>query len=516
MQRLAGNAAVTRAIGDGRSADHGPSEARPMASTRQSAPGNHEAQKTPDTLAATIQRRVGFEFESSDWHPWRHVRGLQPPAESAAGSASGTTDGVMPVERKALLQAGVNFGLEADDSGGPTRSNLEFVTDPFDETEEGLDGFDAAASGMLGITHDLEKVRGRTGPGDVPGSPPYPVSADSLGTDFVRPAEHNLSGSHDIPGNDLLLSGGAPGFVVKMQSTSGVPLADVPAMMRRIGPDPDEAREEKTARTPDRETVHPSSVVATRNLKIIGAAPGAADGMIEELAETDPYTEALVGDTRDLVGLLAALVACTGQLSKPGVPGKWGFELVKNRLGLLHRNNFVQMFSAVPRIQQEAIRSAPDALVDTLVSAVNNLDEMRRTRIRPDSSLIPSNPAAPRPALASLTVKAWIHGITNGHDYLSQGGMAQWLSTKPEFSPEDVQATEGALESIGAQPAADQRDPGTQELFRFENRAIRPGLRKVPGSRPTATSLPMEEAVENARKILGIYTRLREGTLDEP
>jgi hypothetical protein len=509
LQRLAGNTTVTRTIIAMRLPDDDRPADDAATPTEQPSPTHPATRQSTGTLAASVQRKVGFEFESGAWSPWRHLRAQRPGARQVPGPASGATDRVQPVPRKAVLENGNHFTLEADDSGGPTRSNLEFVTAPVDETMDGLRDLEQAFTGMLEIAHHLEEVRGRPGPGTTTGSPPYRISADSLDIDFVRPAEHRLRGSSSISGRDLLLSGGEPGFVVKMQSTAGLPLADIPAMMERLGPVPDESRADKTARTPYRETVRSSRVTSTKNLRIIGAAPSVASTAIRGLGRHTRYAAALAGDTRDLAGFLAALVACAAQLSKPGQPGKWGFEVVKTRLGMLHRNNFAQMFAALPPDQRVAIRSDPDVLIDSLLSAADDLLPVDLDR---DDPMIPSHPDAPRPALASVTVAEWIKGITIGYDHLSQGGMARWLATKPAFTTADKESATEALESIGTQPAPDRRGPGAEKLFLFENRAIRPGIR-MSGGRPEAFSLPMVDAVTNALEIFRLYKRLRDGAL---
>jgi hypothetical protein len=102
LQRLAGNAAATQAI----------AAARP-----QGAPGRDAPPSAAPVV--TVQRKVGFEFESSPWSPWRLLVGRR-----AADASQDTGAAVEPAARKAVLEHGAGFTLEADDTPGPTESNL--------------------------------------------------------------------------------------------------------------------------------------------------------------------------------------------------------------------------------------------------------------------------------------------------------------------------------------------------------------------------------------------------------
>jgi hypothetical protein len=557
LQRLAGNSAVTRAMmaaarprhhaqageagaasaqrrpvhdvpaSPGRAAGadppqavHGESGLRRLAetaagttqsgpSTRRSAGDPRVGEPGPGATQPAVQRKVGFEFESK-WSPWRHLRttsaegsdrSVPEPPTAPDGALAG--DQVEPVARKVVLESGAGFTLEADDTPGPTRSNLEFVSAPFDETPAGLDEFEIAVDNMRTIALRIDRYSGLPGPDITRNGPPYPVPADSLPLDFVLPAEHGLGGSAQIPGKDVLLSGGDDGFPVKMQSTAGLPLADLPEMLVRLGrPVPRETNAQAESRRRDRATMHPVDRPPEIAHQIMGHAPHMADLLINSMRRHPGYSEGLSGDTRELSGFIAAVVMVTAFLQEP-VPRSAGAPLIKDRLPLMPRNNFRQMFEALPENHQALLATNPDALVGLLLQILKygfQRDFPATTPLIP-----PTNPdGAPERALATVTIGEWIRGVLTGEDYLAQRGMERWLSGKGHFSATTKSSAVEGLESIGTYPTGDRRADTGKELFKFENRAINP---IYAGEQPLG--LPLSQALENAIEIFRMFVEIR-------
>jgi hypothetical protein len=197
-------------------------------------------------------------------------------------------------------------------------------------------------------------------------------------------------------------------------------------------------------------------------------------------------------------GFVAALVMYVAVLQAAAPPDK----LIKNRLMLMPRNGFLQMFRSLPDDQQAAVRTSPDVLVDELLRATRTF---YTGELSDETAVIP-RPNRPTPAdraMTTLTVGEWIRGLADGRDYFSQPGMQQWLAGRTDFGADAKRAAVEAMESIGTY-SDDERRAGTGErLFKFENRWVR----------PNATGrLSMAAAAENALEIFKMYTEIRTRT----
>jgi hypothetical protein len=398
-----------------------------------------------------------------------------------------------------VLEPGTDFTLEADDSLGPTRSTLEFVTVPFDETPEGYGRLRAAAVDMLQI---VDRIDGREAPGPSTSGtrrPPYPISVESFATDFVHSDVHALRGSAEISGKDVLLSGGEYGFPVQMQSTAGLPLADLPAMLERLGHDvPGETPAQETSRRRDRATMHPPGEPPPAALLIMGQAPSIAREMVGAMRGHPDFTEALSEDTQALSGFLAGIVMVAAFLRQQHPPTQRPALLVKERLPLMPRNNFGQMYAALPEGQRTVLARHPGALTELLLPVLGS----GSSRVRRSTPLIPpGNPySAPERALATLTIDEWLRGVVNGHDWFSQAGMERRLAGDERFMPDAKRTAVEAMESIGTYPAGERRDDTGDELFAFENRYLN----------PIAEGLPtMKEALDTAFAIFEMFMKIR-------
>jgi hypothetical protein len=471
---------------------------------------------------AAIQRRVGFEFEDAHWRPWRRIRrdrgALGRSLRGVRGLVSGLDDDIAePAARKTVLHSGRNFRLEADDTPGPMMSNIEFVTDPFDETDAGVAALQATMAEIRAIVARLDPFAGRrVGPGEGY-TVPFSVSERDYKERYVRHGEHQLSGSAGIEAKDVLLSGGAAGGALKMQATAGIPLADLPEVLERLGRDvPHETPEETAAREPDRKLIQ-DLTQPNEPLKVQGMVPDLARQVVGELRNHADLATPLAGDAAALTGFLAAVMLSLKLLQRPGGAGR----PIKYRLTFLPRNSFAQMFEILPSQQRAALQAHPDALLDALLT-VSNANPLLRSGsdagLTSASPLIGPNPGAVRSmsaegtlerepisgvdaALATVTIRDWIAGITSGRDYLTPATMDKWLADQADVSKSDRENAVGALESFGTADRVDTRDDG-EHLPLFETRAIAP--------LGAGVNLTLTQATYYAERILRLYQRIRE------
>jgi hypothetical protein len=111
-------------------------------------------------------------------------------------------------------------------------------------------------------------------------------------------------------------------------------------------------------------------------------------------------------------------------------------------------------------------------------------------------------------ALATVTIRDWITGITAGRDYLTPAAMDQWLTRQAGVSRADREKAVGALESFGTADSLDTRDDG-ERLPLFEIRSIAP--------LGAAENLTLQQATYYAEQILRLYQEIRErNTAPEP
>lgn len=453
---------------------------------------------------AVVQRRVGFEFEDGKWEAWRQ----------------GYFSRLYPAERKAQLHTGTGYALEADDTPGPKSSNLEFVTDPFDETAAGLQALEVTLGQISALVHGrLDGLVGAPGPQDKAGDPPYTLDA----TRVRSQAQHQLTGPAYGGGRWLHLSGGKAGGSFKMQATAGAALADLPRLMETFGSQvPNETGAEKAERDPARATLAGSADAAAASAiqRVIGGSPTVAADALLRLQGDAAFTLAeratLAGaGAADLRGLLSAVVLTMKMMQLP-IDG-----VLKYRVPLMFRTDFSQLFGALAPAVQAALQAHPDALARCIVQASNAAPLLPRVQgVDPDSGLTVGSPlirpplrptwaptvALPHEAFGGITIGLWVAGFTAGTDYLTPGAADAWLSAQGWWwwSRRDKTAL---VESFGSVGALDRNAThGTRALAVFESRAIAP---KGGGG-----NLSVEEASKLAWNQLLFYKRiedLREG-----
>ncbi|QUF05155.1 hypothetical protein KCV87_03285 [Actinosynnema pretiosum subsp. pretiosum] len=472
--------------------------------------GNAAVSRLVESGEPVVQRKVGFEFEDSQWRPWRRVRRNEGILSNARNQLGGV-DQVHPAERKAVLHRGRGYELEADDTPGPNHSNIEFVTKPFEEDATGVAELQDTIADMTTVLTRLDGFVGRPGPGQ--GAPPFPLGkADKA--NYVRDPEHRLSGSGGLAARNLLLSGGVKDGAFKMQATSGVPLANLPAVMERLGKDvPGETARQSADRAPERRLVVQDPAAPNEPMEVQGSAPTLARRVVTALQQDAALGPRLTGDTTKLTGFLASVLLTLKLLRRPG--GRTA--PVKYRLTLLPRNSYAHMFADLPGEQANALREHAGLLVDAVV-AVSNARPMIRgdwdANLTAGSALIAPTPGplarqadgqvAHDPptrrneALARVGIGTWLVGVTNGTDLLTPAVLQRWLNGQVDADVREDAA--GAMESFGTAQELDGRADGTT-LALFEHRGIAPD--------GAGADLTLARAGANAVDILRFFARLR-------
>lgn len=450
VQRTAGNRAVTQALGRGSTAPGDGVARTNRPEVRPFVPG----QRT-----VSIQRKVGFEFEDGAWKPWKvdwdEARRRQP--------------AVTPVPRKKVLQAGNGFRLEADDTPAPASSNIEFVTDPFDETDAGAQSFVRTVLAMRDLHNRLVPLRGKTGPTSE--GPPYLWNPSMVVWDH-----HQLQGSADVPGRDLALSGGSERGQFKMQATMGLTLSEIPEVMHAFGrvPEGQESQLEATRRAPTRALSKESGFS-----RIFGAAPTLADQVLEALVRTVPalqhrlYTSP--ADRRAAQGYVALAMTYLKGLRFPSPDVG-----AKTRTFFLARNKFSDMYGMLPQPYQDLFaQHNGQTFADAMLRVSNGNPMWRKSRI--DDNLAPNTPlfqfhqskADANRVMAPFGVGTWLLDVAQGRDQITAQAMAAWLQANAQVSREEATTTSAdVLEGFG-EYALDRT--GSQALALLENRAILDG-----------------------------------------
>ena len=441
---------------------------------------------------AELQRKVGFEFEDATWHPWRVGRGAQ------------TT--VTPAPRKAKLHLGTGFRLEADDTPGPMMSNIEFVTEPFEESKAGLGQLLTALREMKEIMVRLAPEKGRKGPtGD---GPPWPYDPFA----YVTSSLHKLSGSSDVNKVNLLFSGGSTQGLFKMQATMGTTLSDLPLLMMTFGTLPADRESQELT---DKRSKARALVGAPPYAKILGQAPVLAAKVLlrirGEAGLTGTQSAALNDATKwkPLVGYLSVLMMYLKSLQVPQ-----GVEGAKARTMFLARNKFSDLYGMLdPVIQSVLAINSGQFLKRHLLDVSNEHPLLAKVQGQlPDTNLTLGSPlvnpvmvpAGPHGAgrsqpqqlrVSSFTIGHWLESAGVGQDHLTQTAMALWLANNTALpANERTEASDEVFESFGEYPLDTS---GAEALALFENRGILAGDR------------PFDEVAKVAANYLAFFVRFK-------
>jgi hypothetical protein len=453
LQRAAGNSSVGRLI------------------RQVGAPAGRKAPAEPETgLPRALQRKIGFEFEDRTWHPWKFERG-----------ASQGQSRVNPVPRKDVLHAGTDFRLEADDTPGPSMSNIEFVTDPFEESRAGVTSLITALQTMRAIMGRIGPYKGLPGPTGA--GPPYAYQGV---WNYVTKGTHGLSGSNQVSADSLGLSGGSDRGQIKMQATMGLTLRDIPRAMKTYGNvgQGEETQQETAQRQPAR-ALQSAALYGT----ILGRSPGLALEAMKRIvrdANLSSSRKQALANADNLLAGQGYLSVVMMYLKSLQIPDN--NEGAKSRIMFLARNRFSAMYAMLaPEVRALFAANQGNLLARHVLDVSNENPLLARVQGQlPDTGLTLNQPLinhmrvpqmGPMPrtdlpqqlVLSPFTTGAWLREVATGSDSLSQAAMALTLVGLGVNQGTATSASNEVLESFGEY---NTDTSGNEELALFENRGI--------------------------------------------
>jgi len=413
-------------------------------------------------VAATLQRAVGFEFEDSSWRPWRR----------------GWFGRLYPVERQRVMHRGTGFELQADDSPGPTRSNIEFVTKPFEETKTGLRELRQTMREVRTLlTNQFDPNVGQPGPANAGGNPPFRFDATRL----LAATALGLTGSRDLPANQTYFSRGQAGGRFKLQATAGIALDKLGPVLEYLGTNPrGETAAQTLERTPARTALYRSPVPQSY-LRVLGNARALAGDVLQAMSNDVPNFTAgerahFATGPQALSGFIASVMATMKLLQMP-IAG-----VIKYRSALMPRTSYAAMFASLVPADRAGIVNNPGRFAHHMV-AVSNANPLLAAMgpINPDTGLtvadafIRAAPADPSQGVfGAITIGDWIEGMTRGRDFLMPADMDAELRRR-HTGRAGRRTARDLLESFGTIGVMDVRG-GAPGLAVFEQRAIAPGV----------------------------------------
>jgi hypothetical protein len=430
-----------------------------------------------------IRRKIGFELEEGNWHPfekvsdiplaWQKNPGYQAD-EPGFGSMNvfarkGTTVdddvapfGVTSYTKKAALHQGDGFKLESDGPYTRGEMSIEFVSEPFDENEAGEKKLGKAFDQIGPIMKRLNKL----------GANPRSYSIGK----FFGPGEHHLDNQ------TLLLAGGSPNTSFKMQVTHGVRLSDIPSMFETFGQGVAETSADAGARGPARALLATEPIQTT----ILGKAPGQARMVVDRLRERGVIVSKR---SEDLVGFFTYVMAYLQWVQVLQMEG------LKLALPFMSRYDFPRLLSMVPDEDQLAIRHVKNRwevtdAVDRVLHKAGVLGGKEfgtpksNQRTRPLCVNEPlmeyiHNPSLPDEKvelftlLSRLTAGQWLHGVLDGQDRLTGPGLLKYLQERGGGSARQGARYEKSVKIFSrGHGASGTVVGGVEKLAVMENRMI--------------------------------------------
>lgn len=342
---------------------------------------------------APIQRKIGFEFEYSNWQTVEASAAHFATATSTVPFANSNDPNWRRIPKGKALVRGNGFELQADDDpNDATKSDLEIVTDAFDES----------VSGRGQIRDAMHAIQGTLG---------------HITNNFNNwwTAGH-LPRAIDIPGTTVrsrsFLYALMPHWNAKPQTTIGLSLDKVADLLEDTFAVALETGAEAAARRQGRMELtgwDPNAIAAGPILQVQGRAPTQARLAIINYRINNP---AAPPKSEELVGLLSLIVAYLRMADQALVRS-----YAKTIAPVMARTDFAALFKMLSPAERnwykanggqplfDLVRSAP-----WLAGMVNG-DEVFAQGVQ--------NPVLGVGQAQGLTRGMWITGIANGTDYLT-------------------------------------------------------------------------------------------------
>ena len=438
----------------------------------------------------SIQAKVGFEFEDSEWNTWISTFLWGGWFRDRIWKEHGNKQGVEPAKKKEILHNATGFNVEADML--PPASDMEFVTDAFEENDAGRRQLNQTLDGIATIYERLDGLAGR----------------DHKKGEFVTASESGFSN------NKAMLSGGKPGGKIKMQVTQGIPLEELPTLMKYFGTGVHETARETGYRRPARRAMHGAGREDTDDFysRLLGESPAMADAVIAHLHGNPVILGPLAANSAKLRGFLSLVMNYVRAFSFLGLKaGSKRYAAAKHRTMLMARTDVASIFTLLPEGQRVALIGERDTLKECIISVAN----ARRTNEEEPYTLgqpflrgitkgtIIENRQRNVAIFPELTLGNWLDGILDGTDLANEPRIKTWLAGNAGgLSQEDIDDRGLRLRGLGGlDDLMDRRD--NHSLPILENRGLIPGGPKV--------SISFALAARVARNYFEFLVALREG-----
>lgn len=361
-----------------------------------------------------IQRKIGFEFELAGVSTYRIVNGH-----------------LTPHAKGAILTRELGYNITADiNSDG---SQLEFVTDQFDETDQNdLSNLDKVA---MFISLDLERiVAASVGQGKVQASKVPGLNGGSP-NDVFEPQRGK--GFKDIAGQLQMTGGVNLKSLAKVVSGSAMPKRDDGAQGGSVYQD----------YAFNYQAYAPSGALQQ---PIFQAALGAVDGFVTEL---DDYKKGLTGKVR---GALAAVVTLMAE-----VPLNMHGQLaMSGQAQFLARTDYSKILKMI--CDEAGIYLEKGSFASALLSTIN---QIAKPPLKLGDDVFPATYSSAGQSLTGVTIGNWAESVVPIPGKFWGRWQGKDLITKKHFP--GTQAQKDELRAFGG--FGDKTDPGNKIILEWRN-----------------------------------------------
>jgi len=365
--------------------------------------------------------------------------------------------GLQAAGKKGALHTEKDFKIEADGPYEQGRMDIEFVTSPFEETKAGLKDLEQVMKRIRVIMKDIGTY----------------APADYTKGVFVTPPQNRFNAGN------VFLGGGSPTAGFKMQATKGIPLSDIPILMKYLGNSDNHAATESKTETKEREhsrrLMRGDDTKASQDTKSLDVSPGLADTVLRLLI--NPHR--IFSETDDLSalrGLVSYMLFYIVQLNHAHPEG------IKMRLPLMSRFSFSALFGQLPKDQQKVLSANTNAIAH----AINQVLSGYLKDFTLHTPLVNFGPLPNKytrgghqaffDLFKKLSVRDWIYGIVeDGVDRLTVTGMKDHLKQVGEDTAAAATAYDKSLSIyLRGHANADNLVGKVDGLAIMENRDINP------------------------------------------
>ena len=365
----------------------------------------------PISKAATkgiIQRNVGFEFEVGKYRVQQMKAAMTEEEKTGAQliPEDGVDDGTL--QKAAVLARKTGFELQVDE--GNDDFHLEFVTTGagFPETKDGRKDLKVAIEGMVSLGTSIMEKGNTDGP------------RKAIGTANRRAVPTNdIEGGLATDPQTVILSSGNP-MEAEPQTTVGLRLDQLPALMENMVPRTGESAKEMDKRGVQRGTLAGKSVKADTDA-MRGAAPAARlaiDNFKQQMALAGTPVPAGFGSA-SLVGFMALIYTYLKRAEM--IVGAYP----KSLFPLLGITDFGTMFGMLPTADKTPFTTTPQHFVDINLAAAGMTGAGGTAFFAggfrhpmTNMTLLESQNAAL--ALSAFTRQTWLTNIVHGVDQLTK------------------------------------------------------------------------------------------------